>query len=583
MSTSTTTIDTTSGGTDDGGSGDDAHDAHGSGDHDGAATTSPRTITAVGALVGVACAALALGVAELIAGIVATWRSPIFSVGERVIDLAPSFVTKFAIEVFGTNDKTALLVGIGVVLALYAAVVGALAFRRSAVIGAVGFVLFGLIGIAAVLTSSSSTGLAATTPIVVGTVLGAAAITAAARALVDRRGEAGTTTVHPDTGATDRADADPDDDQRPWLPRPAGTRRQFFAGAGTAVGVFALAGGVTGAIGRTIRSRFSATESRDSLRLPRPASPLAPAPAGVDVGVDGIAPFFTPNADFYRIDTALSVPQVRAEDHRLRVTGMVDRELDLSFDELLRREVVEYDITMTCVSNVVGGGLVGNARWLGVRLDDLLRDAGISPDADQIIGRSVDGYTCGFPVEAATDGRDAIVAFGMNGEPLPLEHGFPLRLVVPGLYGYVSATKWLSEIEVTTFEDVTQYWVPRGYADRAPIKIQSRIDSVSGFGTLEPAEDGTVAVGGVAWAQTRGISAVQVRVGDGDWQEAELGDALNDDTWRQWAYRWTPDSTGRTTVTTRAVDGDGEVQPETRSDPLPDGASGWHSVSVTIA
>jgi hypothetical protein len=261
---------------------------------------------------------------------------------------------------------------------------------------------------------------------------------------------------------------------------------------------------------------------------------------------------------------------------------MVDEELSFTFDDLLGRTVVEHDITLTCVSNTPGGELVGNARWLGVRLDELLAEAGVQPGADQLVGRSIDGYTCGFPLEAATDGRNAMVAFGMNGEPLPLAHGFPARLIVPGLYGYVSATKWLVEIEVTRFDEFDQYWVPRGYADRAPVKLMSRIDSVDGLGTLTRNADGTAAIGGVAWAQTRGISDVEVQLDDGDWLSADLGDALNDDTWRQWAFRWTPATTGRTSIRCRATDGDGVIQTDARSEPLPDGASGHHQIVVFV-
>jgi DMSO/TMAO reductase YedYZ molybdopterin-dependent catalytic subunit len=261
---------------------------------------------------------------------------------------------------------------------------------------------------------------------------------------------------------------------------------------------------------------------------------------------------------------------------------MVDRELRISFDELLGRGLREYDITLTCVSNVVGGELVGNARWLGVRLDELLAEAGVQADADQVVGRSFDGYTCGFPVDAAMDGRNAIVAVAMNGEPLPLEHGFPARLVVPGLYGYISATKWLTEIELTTFERFESYWVPRGYADRAPIKLMSRIDSVDGLGTLARNADGGVAIGGVAWAQTIGISAVEVQIDDGPWMPAELGESLGKDTWRQWAYRWMPPATGRTSIRCRAIDGNGVIQTDERTEPLPDGASGHHQIIVFI-
>ena len=262
------------------------------------------------------------------------------------------------------------------------------------------------------------------------------------------------------------------------------TRRELLVRGGGLIAVLALVGTGAGAVGRTIRSRFSAAESRMNVVLAEREERSAAVPSGVSVGIDGVAPFVTPNRDFYRIDTALTVPQVPTDGYELRVTGMVDRELSLTFDDLLRRNVVEHDITLTCVSNTIGGELIGNARWLGVRLDEILAEAGVRPGANQVVGRSVDGYTCGFPIEAATDGRNALVAFGMNGEPLPLEHGFPVRLIVPGLYGYISATKWLTEIELTTFEDFQQYWVPRGYADRAPIKLMSRIDSVDGLGTL---------------------------------------------------------------------------------------------------
>lgn len=286
---------------------------------------------------------------------------------------------------------------------------------------------------------------------------------------------------------------------------------------------------------------------------------------------------FTPNDEFYRIDTALTVPQVPAETWQLDITGMVDRPLRLDYDDLLGRQIVERDITLTCVSNTVGGELIGTARWLGVRLDDLLAEAGIDPAADQVVGRSVDGYTCGFPV-AALDGRDAMVAVGMNGEPLPLEHGFPARLIVPGIYGYASATKWLTEIELTTFDRFDHYWVPRGYAAQAPIKIQSRIDTPRGLDRIAP---GPFAIAGVAWAQPVGVEAVEVSIDDGPWQPADLGDPVNDSTWRQWRLAW--DATpGRHTVSVRAIDRNGAIQTADRSEPLPDGATGHHTVVVLV-
>ena len=309
----------------------------------------------------------------------------------------------------------------------------------------------------------------------------------------------------------------------------------------------------------------------------RPGPPLPPRGAGVEVGVPGVAPFVTPNAGFYRIDTALVVPQVRAEDWALAVTGMVAEPFELTFDELLGRDLIEADITMTCISNPVGGDLVGHARWLGVLTRQLLDRARPRAGADQLVGRSVDGYTCGFPLSAAYD-RDCIVAVGMNGEPLPLKHGLPARLVTPGLYGYIGSTKWLTELEVTTFDAFDQYWVRRGYADRAPIKTMARIDTPR---SLERVAAGPVAVGGVAWAQARGVEAVEVRVDDGPFRPVQLADALNRDSWRQWRFDWDA-VPGRHTLTVRAVDGGGETQTETRADIVPDGASGWMSLVVTV-
>ena len=540
-----------------------------------APTLSKRSTTALGALAGIVAAIVALGVAELIAGIRQQWRSPVIDVGDRVIDNVPPFVKDFAIETFGTNDKPALLLGIGVSLLVYAAVIGALSFRKRIEIGLVGIGVFGLVGAFAAISNRAGGSFDDAIPSVIGSAAGAGALWVAY--LVARPVLAGPlaadTVARPDpTGAQAASPSDP----------PRATRRELLIRSGSVLAALAFVGAGAGAVGRTIRSRFSATESRLNVALPQVTNTLDPIPGGTSVGVDGVAPFVTPNADFYRIDTALTVPQVPTEGYELRVTGMVDRELGLSFDDLLSRDVVEHDITLTCVSNTIGGELIGNARWTGVRLDELLAEAGIDPAATQVVGRSVDGYTCGFPVEAATDGRNALVAFGMNGEPLPLEHGFPVRLIVPGLYGYISATKWLTEIELTTFEDFEQYWVPRGYADRAPIKLMSRIDSIDGLGTLTRNPDGTAAIGGVAWAQTRGISAVEVQLDDGPWQPCELGDALNDDTWRQWAFRWTPRATGRTSIRCRATDNNGVIQTDERSEPLPNGASGHHQIVVFV-
>nr|WP_269809477.1 molybdopterin-dependent oxidoreductase [Kineosporia rhizophila] len=294
--------------------------------------------------------------------------------------------------------------------------------------------------------------------------------------------------------------------------------------------------------------------------------------------VSGVSSFYTDPADFYRVDTALSVPKITTDDWKLRIHGMVGKELTLDFDDLLARPMVEHDITMTCVSNEVGGQLVGTARWLGVELAPLLREAGVDPDSDQLVGTSIDGMTIGTPVSAVLDGRAAMLAIAMNGEPLLPEHGFPCRMVVPGLYGYVSATKWLVDLELSRFDAFDPYWVRRGWDQQAPIKTSSRIDTPR---PLSRTKAGTVAVAGVAWAQQRGISKVEVRVDGGAWQEAELSAQVNDDLWRQWVWRWDAGS-GSHTLQVRAVDGDGEVQIEERAEPFPNGSSGWQSVVVTV-
>ena len=516
-----------------------------------------------GIVSGLISAVVALGLAELVAAISSSFRSPVIDVGNRVVDLVPPSVKDLAISWFGTNDKVALLVGIGVVLAVYAALVGVVALRGHLGLGVAGILLFGVVGASAALTGREERGLLAALPSLVGAAAGAAALVVLARAA----GSVASTPVEP--ALAESSDGTEAGEHQEGVP----SRRAFLAAAGG----LAAAGVVAGTAGRWLGSRFSAVASRASVVLPRARRVLPAPPAAIEVGRRGVEPFFTKNADFYRIDTALQVPQVQVDDWSLTVSGMVDTPIELTFEQLLARDLDEYDITLTCVSNEVGGQLMGTARWLGVRLDDLLDEAGVSPDADQVVGRSVDGYTCGFPTEVL-DGRDALVAVGMNGEPLPLEHGFPARLIVPGLYGYVSATKWLTEIELTRFDRFDQYWVPRGYAVEAPIKPSSRIDTPRGLERITP---GPTAVAGVAWAQPLGITGVDVQVDDGPWQPARLADALNDVTWRQWTFPW--DATaGQHTLTVRATDGTGAIQTAERSEPLPNGASGHHQIVVLV-
>jgi DMSO/TMAO reductase YedYZ molybdopterin-dependent catalytic subunit len=532
-------------------------------------TAAPAAAPAA-ALAGLVAAGVALGAGELIAGVDDRLASPVEAVAGEVIDRVPRSVERFAIETFGTNDKLALVVGILALSAVFGIILGVVSRRRPGV-GALGLATFAAIGMLASAAGPQAS-LTAGLPSAFAGLVGVLCL----RSLMARapRRDASGTRTHNNGAAAPGA---PTGSEAAMPNRGGVASRRAFLGMTAAV---AAAGALTAAGGRALRSRFSAAESRANVVLPsaaRRGPPLPPAATGVEVGVPGVAPFVTPNADFYRVDTALVVPQVRAEDWILSVTGMVDEPFELTFNELLDRDLVEADITMTCISNPVGGELVGHARWLGVLARELLDHARPHAGADQLVGRSVDGYTCGFPLSAAYD-RDCIVAVGMNGEPLPLKHGFPARLVTPGLYGYIGSTKWLTELEVTTFDAFDQYWVRRGYADRAPIKTMARIDTPR---SLERVAAGPVAVGGVAWAQTRGIEAVEVRVDDGQFRPAQLAEALNRDSWRQWRFDWDA-VPGRHTLTVRAVDGRGETQTETRADIVPDGASGWMSLVVSV-
>ena len=508
----------------------------------------------LGAFAGLIAAAAGLGAGELVAAFVSPQASPVIAVGSAAIPLTPESVKQFAIATFGTHDKTALLVGIVVVLALYAMVVGLLALR-SRRLGAAGILLFGLIGISAAVTRPDA-GTADGVPSFIGALAGIAALLALVRLL------------------TLPGDVAPTDGDRPGTVM---DRRQFFVTGGIVVGLAALAGGG----GRLLQRRFAVAAARERLVLPRPASPAPPLPAGADLSptVPGLTPLVTRNADFYRIDTALTVPQIDPSAYRLTLRGMFGSPRTFTLAQLLDRpDVIERDVTLTCVSNEVGGTLAGNARWLGVPLAAILREAGIRPASTQLVCRSVDGMTIGAPTRSALDVDGAMLAFGMNGEPLPVEHGFPVRMVIPGLYGYVSACKWLASIEASTFGAFDAYWVRRGWTQQGPIKVASRIDTPapeSGF------RAGRRPIAGVAWAQDRGIGRVEVQVDRGGWRDAQLSTDVGKDLWRQWVL---PEDfvPGRHTLTVRATTADGEVQPEARSDPYPSGATGWHTIQVTV-
>jgi DMSO/TMAO reductase YedYZ molybdopterin-dependent catalytic subunit len=378
---------------------------------------------------------------------------------------------------------------------------------------------------------------------------------------------------------TDRADLD-EGDGVTVTDRP---RRRFLQGALT-VG---FVGVVAAVLGRTLRRRFDVDDERAALELPAPDDAAevgaAAGPDGTDFGIDGVTPWVVPNADFYRIDTALVVPQVPKDSWRLRVHGMVEREMELTFADLLARPMIERYVTLSCVSNEVGGDLVGNALFQGVRFRDVLDEAGVQPGATQVVSRSIDGWSCGSPTSAIMDGRDSMIAIAMNGEPLPPEHGYPVRLVVPGLYGYVSATKWVTEIELTRWEDFDAYWVPRGWAKEGPVKTMARIDRPRRGKDYAPDAGGAIDIAGLAWAVHRGISKVEVSIDDGEWRECELAGVPSDDTWCQWRYRWTDATEGEHEVQARAYDGSGEPQPEEPKPVAPDGAQGYHRVKFEVA
>ncbi|MFR0357231.1 molybdopterin-dependent oxidoreductase [Streptomyces sediminimaris] len=516
-----------------------------------------RTRPFLGALSGVLAGFAALAVAELVSAAVRPQAGPVIAVGGAAIDRTPAAVKDWAIRNFGTNDKLVLQLGILTVLALFALALGmvALRFRRT---GAAGVLLFGAVGAVAATSRPDSAGPSDALPSVVGAVVAAALL----YVLVGR--------LAPGTPGAE------------GVRGPDWDRRGFVIAATAAAAVSAGAG----ALGRTLNASRGqdAVASRDRVVLPAPASAAPAVPKGAQVRIPGVSPFITPNGSFYRVDTALVVPKVDATTWRLRIHGKgVTRPLTLSFGDLLRRELIERDITLTCVSNEVGGPYVGNARWIGVRLAGLLADCGVQPPskggpADQLVARSVDGMTIGSPVEDVMDGRDALLALGMNGRPLPFTHGFPVRMVVPGLYGYVSACKWIEDIELTTFDAYDSYWVRRSWARRAPVKTQSRIDTPKPFARPKA---GTVMVAGVAWAQHRGIDKVELRVDDGPWQGARLAAEDSRDTWRQWSFPWQATKGGHT-LTVRATDRDGHVQTARRTRTIPDGASGHHSVVVTV-
>ncbi|QKT09388.1 molybdopterin-dependent oxidoreductase [Rhodococcus sp. W8901] len=513
-------------------------------------TTVPRRHLLSRALSGVLAAAMVLGVGELLSVPIGAESSPFFAVGSTTVDRSPAWAREFAITTFGTGDKPALFVGMSILIVLLTAVAGMIEQPRRPYGSAI-LLALGIVGVYAATHRPGATAVHA-----LPTIAGVAAGILTLRVLTAR--------ARVPEGAAVEVSGMP---RRTFLILAASVAAAAAAAAAT--GRY-LAGTVSGAI-----------RNRSNLTLPGVAAAdrAAPIAPGTDIAVPDVTPFITADDDFYRIDTALQVPMLTTENWRLRIHGMVDREVTLTWDDLTARKPIERAVTLTCVSNEVGGHLAGNATWIGYRIADLLDEVGVSPTADMLLSTSSDGFTVGTPVAVLRDGRDAILAVAMNGRPLPFEHGYPVRQVVPGLYGFVSATKWVVDWELTRFDRAEAYWTRRGWAEQAPIKTASRIDVPAAFGRITA---GPRVVAGTAWAQHRGIARVEVRVDGGEWQTATLAPPYSIDTWRQWTWQWDAPP-GVHNLQVRATDLDGNTQTEKRTAPIPDGASGWHSCTVTVS
>ena len=495
-----------------------------------------------GEIVGLVAALSGLAAAELSTRLSANLENPVISIGNRVVDAVPNFMKELVVSLFGVNDKTFLLFCIVISVAGLAVVIGRAYANGNLTKGR--YFIFGMSGLAAIasLFDAKASPFAVVPSFVTG----------------------GVTLLILNSYARRKREAEASGGEY--------SRREALSFAAV-VGFVAVA---SVGFGRFLQQQASTGLERLKVILPKALKSLPAPPPDPAVGLPGLSKLFTPNSEFYRIDTALSTPEIAVDTWTLKIDGMVATPLEYTYKELLQRPTFELDGTIACVSNEIGGNLVGNARWFGIRLDDLIREARPLTRADQVMGHSVDGFTAGFPV-SVLDGRDAMIAFGMNGEVLPIDHGFPARIIVPGLYGYVSATKWLSRIELTRFDEKRGYWIPRGWSALAPIKTASRIDTPRNRSRIVHGE-GVIA--GVAWAPIRGISRVEVRIDDGDWQDAKLGPELANTTWRQWWMKWNPPA-GEHKISVRATDGEGERQGGKKVAVAPNGAEGWHTIYAT--
>lgn len=513
---------------------------------------TPKLSWLVAAGIGVLGVGAALAVGQLAAAFVGTNASPYIAVGDAFVKLTPAWLKNFATSNFGTNDKTVLLAGMGVVLFGLGVVAGLLSRRRSWP-GTLLAVALGVVATAAVLARQDLGQLAVLAP-VISLVVGALVFRLLHRLALE--------------WVTDRDTADVDSR------RSDSSRRKFLIGS---AGVVAGAG-LSGVVGQVLIDTNNVDASRAAVGALVAAQP-ATVPSGADFVSSGTPAYVTDPTAFYRIDTALTVPQVSTQGWSLRIHGMVDHEKTYSYADIRNRPLVERIVTLCCVSNPVGGPYISNGRFIGVLMRDLLAEAGVHPGADQLLSTSVDGYTAGTPVSALTDDRGSMLAIGMDGQPLPVEHGFPARMVVPGLYGYVSATKWVTDMELTTFGAKQGYWVPRGYSQLAPVKTESRIDVPQSFARVNA---GSVVIAGIAWAQTKGIARVEIRVDGGRWQDAQLATEVTKNSWRMWRV-FVDLKPGNHRVESRATDDTGYVQTQDQAGEIPDGATGWHSVSFSVA
>ncbi len=528
-------------------------------------TRATTRLQAVGA--GVLAAGAGLAVASAFSALLDGVPSPVISVSNRVVDWAPVWLIEYGKNTFGLADKPILIATVAIAVVVLAATAGLGGLKHPTLALGITAVL-GLAALAAAATDRTATAspFLVILPSMLALAVSLSTLAWLLAALARRREDQRDRWLRPHPGDDLHSDFD---------------RRRFLLAA-MATGGVAATGGVMSRVFGDAAAAGSRTELASNLTTLIPAEKAPPIPKGTDLGVRGVTPYITPNEDFYRIDTALAVPDLPADTWTLRIHGDVEEELELSFEDLLGMRLVERRITMTCVSNEVGGDLVGNATWIGVPLADLLDLVGMRDGADGVLATSDDGWKCATRVSDLYD-RQALLAVAMNGKPLPLEHGFPVRVVVPGLYGMVGSTKWIREMEIGRFDAFEAYWTERGWDAEAPIKTQSRIDTPTGFQELTPADDGSVTLGGVAWAQTTGIAKVQVRIDRGDWLEADLGTEDSVDTWRMWKHTWADPTPGSHTITVRATDKGGDTQTSDSARSLPNGATGWHTITFSVA